>query len=179
MRTFYFLFTRSIILFSCLVLLVFSYSENTLAQVNFEDKKSMTVTYESVNPKDGFNYSLKRLKEKVTLGMLFVWPQKKSDYYEKILNVRLAEVKYVTDNKDLNQIENSTKRYAAAAGNYTEYILSKESLKDNKNHAKDLLNSHLIEVETYKNNFESTRAEWRFVEDDVNSLKILLTKLSE
>lgn len=170
---------KLILLFSCLFLLAFSFPESSFAQVNTGEKKSIPVSYEAVNPKDGFSYTLKRLKEKVTLGVLFIWPQKKSNYYEKILNTRLAELKYVSDSKDLNQIENSTKRYAAAAGNYTEYILSHDNLKDSKNHAKDLLNSHLVEVDKYKNNFESTRAEWRFVEDDVNSLKILLTKLSQ
>lgn len=137
----------------------------------------MVVEYESVNPNDGFGYVWKRLGEKIKLSLLFFSTQKKVDYYEKILDSRLAELKYIVDRKDLNNIEKGSWRYSATAGQYADFIL-KKNLSDSRRGAVDLLKEHLTVVETFQKAFDPTTAEWRLVKQDADYLKIYISQLS-
>lgn len=143
-----------------------------------EQKILMAVAYDSVNPKDGFKFILKRLGEKVRLGILSLSPGRKADYYKKVLDSRLAEMKYIVDNKDLNFIEKSSWRYSTIAGQYTEFVLKKD-LIDKKKEAVDLLAEHLAVVERFQEAFDPTTAEWRLVKQDADYLKIYISQLSD
>lgn len=143
-----------------------------------EQDRLVTVVYDSVNPKDGFKFIWKRLGEKTRLGLLAFFPEKKADYYKKVLDSRLAEMKYIVDNKDLNFIEKSSWRYSTIAGQYTEFVL-KKNLIDKKKEAVDLLTEHLAVVETFQEAFDPTTAEWRLVKQDADYLKIYISQLSD
>lgn len=165
--------TISIIL---LFFICFINSSPTLAQ-DFDSKRE--IVYETVNPKDGFKYKLKRGKEKMLLSFFSIFPEKKVDLYINILDARLAELKYIAENKDIANIELGSQRYSAHAGDLTSYVLADPSLKDKKSVLITLFENHLSEIKNYQNGFEGTRAEWRFLEDDYNSLKSYISKLSE
>ena len=135
------------------------------------------ISYESINPKDGISYQVKRIQEKIILFFLSPVLNKKSEKYEEVLNSRLAEVKYVVDNKDLAHIEKTTQRYAATAGEYTDYILSKK-MDNKKDKVRQIYVKHQELLEQWNTKFEDTRAEWRFVKDDVNSLESYKQKLN-
>ena len=132
-------------------------------------QEEIVVNYERVNPNDAYKYKFKRLREKITLLVLSPSPNHKADYYEKLLNVRLAELKYVVDNKDAANIETSSGRYSATAGQLTEYIINK-NLDEHKQKTADIMSSHLPVLEKLKESFDATTAVWRFIEYDVDYL---------
>lgn len=164
-----------LVLVVCLIVFTSTIAiSSTIAQEN-----SNQIPYETVNPENNFKYFIKRSKEKLALSILSLFPAMKTSYYESVLSARLSELKYVTDRKDLAHIEKTTQRYAATVGEYVDHILSADDAEDEKNKAKQFLLQHLDELPKYNDNFEDTRAEWRFVEDDVNTLKILLPRFDE
>lgn len=92
--------------------------------------------------------------------------------------MRLAELKHIVDKRDIANIQTSTQRYSATAGQLTEFVLQKKNLADKKAEARELLLSHLPVVEELKSAYNDTTAEWRFVEHDVDYLKIYISQLS-
>lgn len=131
---------------------------------------SPTIKYESVNMKDGFRYIIKRVEEKITLSYLSVNSQKKLDYYEKLLNVRLAELKFVVDNKDIGNIQVASQRYFTTAGQLTNFLILNNTLFANKEVVKQLFADHIKIIEILKKSYKDTTAEWRFLRDDANYL---------
>lgn len=154
-----------------------AWAEDPIPQTE-EQKGLVVVAYDSVNPKDGFAFIWKRLGEKAKLVLFSFFPEKKADYYKKILDSRLAEMKYIVDNKDLNHIEKGSWRYSTIAGQYTEFILKKK-LANKKKDAVNLLTKHLVVVETFQEAFNPTTAEWRLVKQDADYLRIYISQLSD
>jgi len=130
-----------------------------------------TVNYEKVNMENGISYLLKRAKEKVILFILSYNPQKKLNYYEKLLDVRLAELKFIVDNKDIANIQVSSQRYFSTAGQMTSFVLSKPELSSQKENLKKIFEKHIDVIENLMTSYKDTTAEWRFLRDDVNYLK--------
>ena len=136
------------------------------------------ILYESINPKDGYRYVFKRLGEKITMVVLSFSPDKKVDYYQKLIEVRLRELKYVVDTKDLANIQTVNQRYFSTAGQTTEYV-KKNNLSQHKEKLRNLFTEHLGVLEVLKKSFNDTTAEWRFLEHNVDYLKIYTTQLLE
>lgn len=133
------------------------------------------VKYAGVNPSDSYRYTLKRLQENILLKIYSFFPQKKLSYSENLLDTRLAELKYIVDKKDIANIETTSQRYAATAGNLTED--AKNASDQMKMQIKKMLTDHLAFINNLKSSYNDTTAEWRFVENDVNSLKEYISKL--
>lgn len=129
----------------------------------------LMVEYEKINPGDDYKYVIKRLKEKIALFFVFK-PESKVSYYKKLLSVRLAELKLVAENKDIANIQTTSQRYEATAGQLTEYI-KKKSLSKYDQEVIDLFSSHIPVIQEVQKNYEFNVAEWRFLENDINSLK--------
>jgi hypothetical protein len=129
------------------------------------------IKYEKVNLKDGSQYFIKRLKEKVVLILLSYSPQKKLNYYKKLLTVRLSELKFIVDNRDISNIQVASQRYFTTAGQLTNFLLSKNSLATNKESIKQLFSEHIKIIEILEKSYDNTTAEWRLLRDDANYLK--------
>lgn len=127
-------------------------------------------SYEKTNMENGFPYLIKRVREKVAIVLLSYDPQKKLGYYEKLLDIRLAELKYIVDHKDIANIQVASQRYFSTAGQLTSYFLSKPNLLSQKVTVIDLFSRHSIVLEKLKASYENTTAEWRLVRDDINYL---------
>jgi hypothetical protein len=134
------------------------------------DHPSVKVSYEKVNMKDGSRYLFKRLKEKTFLFLLSFNSQKKLDYYQKLLNIRLSELKYIVDHKDISNIQVASQRYFTTAGQLTNFFISKGSLTANKEAVKELFAEHIKIIEILKKPYNDTTAEWRLLRDDANYL---------
>ena len=135
-----------------------------------DNAPSPIIKYESVNMVDGSRYLIKRLKEKVTLFFLSLDSEKKLNYYEKLLNIRLSELKYVVDNKDIGNIQVASQRYFTTAGQLTNFLVSKNTLSVKKEIVKQLFADHIKVIEILKKSYKDTTAEWRFLRDDTNYL---------
>lgn len=158
--------TISLILFSlCLVLPSTSY-----AQENFEMKKV------NIMPKDGLKFVLKRMGEKIMLTAYSIMPNKKCYLYQNLIESRLSELYAIAKEKDIANIETTSSRYSSTVGQATDYVLSKQ-LTDCKNSMKDKLSKHVPALKQAQEGFDYVTAEWRFIENDINTLKIYSEKL--
>lgn len=127
------------------------------------------VASEKVTPDMSFQYNIKRLKEKVTLKLYSFSPVKKSAYYKKLLRRRLSELKYIVDNDNTAYIQTASQRYSATAGQYTDYI-NKKNLNSEGKEARELFSSQIPILEKLRDTYEGTRAQWRFLQYDIDYL---------
>lgn len=140
-----------------------------------EDENVVLPRFEQVNPDKPFEYGIKRLTEKIEL-IFQITPERKASFYKKLLQRRFSELVYVVEKKDIGNIEKTSQRYETAAGQLADLIVNK-NLNSEKKPTVELFLEHSKIIEKIKNNFEFNSAEWRFVENDINSLKIYLEEL--
>lgn len=159
---------KKLLIFNSFLIILFSlFSFNILAEESSN--------YESINPIDGFNYGVKRFKEKFILLTKFS-KNKKADYYLKLIDIRLAELKYTIENKDMANFETTTQRYFTTVGQYTDFLKNKKVSYD-KSFIEKRLSEHVPVLEKLRDNFEYSTAEYRFVQDDINYLNNYLNDL--
>lgn len=132
---------------------------------------------ERVNPGDDYRYVIKRLQEKVKL-LLITSPVKKISFHSKLIDVRLSELKYVVERKDIANFQTASQRYSATAGQATDFVLKKGS-----NEAKEKLveqfKSHIPPLVNLQTPYIPDNSEWRFLQDNINSLESYISRLSE
>lgn len=143
----------------------------------FANVEESAVQYEKVNPEDGFTYGVKRFQEKILLQLYFFSSEKKMNYYSKLVERRLAELKFTIENKNMGNFEDATTRYSSTVGEYVNFILSIDILKNNKKGVENTLLAHIPVLEKLRDSYDPTTAEWRFVEDDINFNKIYINLL--
>lgn len=167
--------------FICLLLVIFIFSPFALAQEQnplSTPSAQETISYETINPKDSYQYSLKRLKEKLTLMILSFSAKSKYNYYNELLKIRLAELKYVVDKKDISNIETTSQRYSQTAGELVDFVLKNklstelEKVKENLALQKKILGELALK-------FNDTTAEWRFIKHDLDYIDIYISQLSQ
>lgn len=157
---------------------VLIFAHVTLAIAEDASRSAMVVTYEEVNPDDGFSYISKRLGEKVKLLFLSLSVNSKEEFYQRLVNRRLAELKYVIEKDKKGDFEKATIRYSSTIGEWTEFIVNKK-LEEKKKPAVEVMTSHLPIVEKLMTGYDGTTAEWRFVKQDADYIRIFISKLQE
>ncbi len=157
--------------------LAFSLSINFSIKTYAQDSAAENIQYEEVNPDREVFYKVKRLKEKLSL-LTKITPRAKAKYYEELSKRRLAELTYVVKGKNLAYIETSSQRYETTVGRLTELVVTKRVTKENESVQK-LLSDQLAVVDELKDYFPYDTAEWRFVMNDYNSIKIYMEKLQK
>lgn len=124
-------------------------------------------------------WGLKRVQEKV----FFKFKSNASeqvDYMRGLLNIRLEELSNQVRRQSYNYILPSALRYSTLAGQITDTIIA-SNMKDQvpavinqfKDHQKVLQDLYVI----YPKNTDNW--EWKYIQDDVNYLKIYLDRLKE
>ena len=139
--------------------------------------QTINVQYESVNPPDGISYVFKRVQEKIG-NFLSLSNGNKVSSYRRLVNVRLAELKFIIENKKQAYFEKSTQRYFTTAGELTSLLISK-NLKNDFGPVTEQLQSHIPILEKLRDSYDPRTAEWRFVEDDINYIKGYMGDLSK
>lgn len=126
---------------------------------------------ESVTPDYPGEYQFKRLKEKIALFFHFS-SESKADYSRELLRKRLAELKYVYEQKVIGEFEHATTRYFSQAGDLTTIIVS-NNLKNQVEKTKSEMDLGTKVIQELQKSYpDEGMAEWRLLEDDVNYLKI-------
>jgi hypothetical protein len=160
----------------CFFAAIFLFFLLTPHQLSAEDSPVDNVQYEKINPDQEFNYKLKRLKEKIIIYTKLT-PKAKANYYKKQSMKRLAELTYVVKEKKWSSLETSSQRYETTVGILTEFVVAK-NIEDEKDDVKKLLSDHLLVVDKLKDYYQFGTAEWRFIMNDYNSIRIYLDQLS-
>lgn len=129
-----------------------------------------------IYPDSGFSYMVKRFKEKA--GLFFqITPVRKTGYLQKLLEVRLAELQYTVEKKDVAHIEKVSQRYETTAGLLAEYLVAKKMVSK-KAEVTRIFQKHSQEINQLIDVFPFDTAERRLVINDVNSLNIYMEMLS-
>lgn len=130
-----------------------------------------------VTPNNYIFYSLIRLTEK---GLIFTKISKESkvDYFKELTLKRLAELKYVVDNKLLGEIQQSSQRLSYQIGILSDYINTNQSqLSKQKLDTKNLLNNYQELLGNLRDQYPANSSYWMLIQHDINSLNINLEKL--
>ena len=122
-------------------------------------------------------FGLKRVQEKIFLNFKST-PEQQADYKRSLLNIRLAELGSQVKRQSYGYILPSALRYSSLAGEITETIVA-NNMKDQATYTVDQFTQHqkvLQEIYViYPKNTDNE--EYKYIEDDVNYLKIYLDKL--
>ena len=133
---------------------------------------------EKVNPGDDYKYVIKRLKEKVVLFFFSASPNKKINFYKNLIDIRLAELKYVVERKDIANFQTVSQRYTATNGEATDLILKKGTEEDREEFIEKFKN-HIPILTKLEEPYVPDNSEWRFLQDNINSLVSYISRLSE
>lgn len=140
----------------------------------------LLVASNSANP-DRLDYGFKRLQEKLYLSLKFS-PQQKADYYETLLNNRLNELKYLTNNKKTYLLWQSSSRYSATAGQLTD-LIGQNDLKDKAAQFISIFQTHQAAINNlltnYPGDLDPTEENSKFLTDAINYLNQYIDKLSQ
>ncbi len=134
----------------------------------------------NANP-DSPVFGVKRLQEKLFLGLQLSTEQK-VDYYYALLSKRLKELEYLTNNKKTYLLWQSSLRYSATAGEVTDLITS-NNLKVQASKFIDIFKKQHQAINylltNYPGDLDPTEKNWKFLEDAKNYLDLYIEKLSQ
>ncbi|KKQ36167.1 MAG: hypothetical protein US53_C0062G0007 [Candidatus Woesebacteria bacterium GW2011_GWA1_37_7] len=112
------------------------------------------VSYESINPNNPY-YPLKRVSEKTKIFFLSKFsPEKENRYILELLDRRMKEFIYISDNNDLTNFEKTAIRYNTTAGSLIDSQVKPES-KD-----LEVISGYTYYLDTIKEKYEYASAYW-------------------
>lgn len=131
-------------------------------------------------PDNTLLFGLKRYQENFFLKVKSD-PASKIDYMNSMLNSRAEELDTVVKNKHYGQVLKASQRYYTLAGQMTQLIVD-NNLTSQAGAAKNQFINHQSFLqktyEYYPKNIPEDE-EWKYIQDDINYLKIYLDKLSQ
>lgn len=130
-----------------------------------------------VTPNNYLFYSLTRLTEK---GLIFIKISKESkvDYFKNLTQKRLAELKYVVENKLLSEVQQSSQRLSYQIGILSDYLSTNQNqLSKQKLNTKNLLNSYKELLANLRDQYPANSNYWMLIQHNINSIDINLEKL--
>lgn len=138
------------------------------------DSNNNQMQSESINPDLSLRYKFKRLSEKTNLLLIGLFKSKqKVTYLIQLTNKRLSEFKYIIENSKMTQLEESSSRYVTFIGLLTNELNNKPGYAGI---IKNGIDSHPEILIQLRDKFSSETAEWRFVQQCLESAQVLLSK---
>lgn len=131
----------------------------------------------SITPNNYIVYSLVRLSEKAIVFARF-GKEAKVEYFKELTLKRLAELKYVVDNKLLGEVQQSSQRLSYQVGILSDFInINRIELSEQLIITKDLLNSYKDLLSNLRDKYPANSSYWMLIQHDLNSIDINLEKL--
>ncbi len=122
-----------------------------------------------------FIYPFMRLEEKIFERLQFN-NEAKVKYYQDLVQKRLAELKYIVDNKYLDEVERSTQRVSYQEGILTDYVVNRK-LNNKKQDLTDLFKKDKNILEVLRDKYPANSSFWMLVQHSINSIDLNLQKL--
>ena len=123
-------------------------------------------------------FALKRIQEKVFMKMKTT-PTDRLEYMSLMLDSRLNELNSIVRGKNYDHVLYSSLRYSTLAGQMSEEVLT-NNLNLRVDAVRKQFSDHLVILNDiyvfYPKN--TSNLEYKYIEDDINYLKIYLDKLS-
>lgn len=129
----------------------------------------------TIAPDNYIFYSLTRLTEKALI-FTKITKDSKVDFLKELFLKRLAELKYVVDNKLLGEIQQSSQRLSYQVGILSDYIKANRDLSKQKIDAENLLNSYQGLLVSLRDKYPANSSYWMLIQHDINSININLEK---
>lgn len=129
-----------------------------------------------VNPDKHLLYSVKRLMEKA-VEITKLDKDSKADYYKDLTLNRLAELKYVVENKLLSEVEQSTQRISFQTGILSDYVSRDNELAKKREEIRNLLLSSKDLIVPLRDKYPANSSYWMLVQHNINSIDLNLEKL--
>lgn len=128
------------------------------------------------NPASRPFYNFKRLYEKTRLNLEST-PSDKLHYQYKLLDNRLAELSFITENEASPYVLSTSLRYSTTLGQITDLIIQ-NNMVDEVPTAKEKFSTQLTVVENLISKYPKDDSEFKYIVDDANYLVIYIDKLS-
>jgi len=128
------------------------------------------------NPTSWPFYNFKRLYEKTRLNLEST-PSDKLHYQYKLLDNRLAELSFITENEASPYVLSTSLRYSTTLGQITDLIIQ-NNMVDEVPTAKEKFSTQLTVVENLISKYPKDDSEFKYIIDDANYLEIYIGKLS-
>lgn len=132
---------------------------------------------QKANPDAPLLFGLKRVQENEFLKLKSD-PVSRVDYMSSLLDFRLQELKNIVNNQSYDYVLPAASRYSTLMGQITDLVVA-SNLKDKVDPLKaKFINHQAILDEIYFLYPKNTdNIEWKYIQDDINYLKIYLDKL--
>lgn len=131
---------------------------------------------QNATPQSQLFFGLKRIQEKKFL-ILKSSPLEKAKYQSQLLDRRLYDLQQLVKNKNYTYILNASLRYSTTAGELTQ-LIKDNKLVDLTKRTQEKFNQHLRLLENLYDSYpKDVNGEYKFIQDDINYLKIYLTQL--
>lgn len=163
------MYKKLLVLFFVFFLVLFTHKRVSAIELNLPKT--------TINPDKYLFFSIKRLTEK---AIIFTRLSKdsKTDYYKYLILKRIAELKYVVENKLLGEVETSTQRLSYQVGILADYLNSNRTeLSEQRQAIGNLLQSYKGMLEDLRDKFPANSSYWMLVQHSINSIDINLEKL--
>lgn len=118
---------------------------------------------------------VEKLGEKIALLLKF-YKKSKADYYQYLLEKRLAELVYVVENDQINSVEETASRYSTYLGILANYVETKRVV-EKKEDILSTFDRHSRVVENLQKKFKYESGWWLAIAHDINSLKLFKEKI--
>lgn len=135
------------------------------------------VLSQTADPSLPMFFGLKRVQEKVFMKLKSN-PGERLDFMSGMLNSRLVELNSVVRGEKYDHVLYSSLRYSTLAGEMTDEVLA-NNLKSYVDPVKNQFSNHLIKLKEIYDYYpkNTSNLEYKYIEDDINYLKIYLDKL--
>lgn len=119
---------------------------------------------------------LEKLGEKISLYFNFS-EEKKLKFKKLLVEKRLAELKYVSDSKKIDLIEETASRYSTYLSIFIDEASSKKLIK--KDELIEMIDNHTKVVEKVQQSYKFESGWWLAIQHDINILKMSLEKIKD
>ena len=104
--------------------------------------------------------------------------ESKARYWQKLTDIRLAELKMEVDENNVDLIEETASRYSTYLGNYSEFVMSRK-IESQKDTILAQFESHTDILTKLRDKFEYDSGWWLMIQHDINTIKIFKDRLSQ
>jgi len=121
--------------------------------------------------------AMDRVFEKINLFLHFS-PASKAEYWQKLVDVRLTNLKSIVEQNNLDLIEETSSRYSTYVGRYSDYIINNQ-IRSQKEIAIGMFNKHLETLPSLQAKYKYDSAWWLLIQHDINTLNIFKEKIDK
>lgn len=160
-----------------LCLLIFSFlSFGYSVNFAYAQADKAVVKSQRINP-GSIYYPLKRFWEK-SLELVTFTPRGRISYHKMLLEDRLAELKYVADNKLLSEFQQSSERFSYETGILTE-MLEELNNADKKKEILQVYDNDAKFLPSLRDQFHANSSFWLLIQQNIDTLNIMSNRLKQ